>query len=188
MSKPLRLFGVCVLAVFLVAGAIVYFTAGNRNHYTMPLTNRAAISDVLGYYFAMQRQLANGNAESALHARKELESAVEALESVAVPANTARRLEWDEVKSTLSGVPKYTYAPDLFGLRADFARLSDRLIWVVTKVGHAHYVPIRLVHCSMAFNNTGGDWLQDSEKIRNPYFGKEMLECGEVRVTFPPGR
>jgi uncharacterized protein YdbL (DUF1318 family) len=35
--------------------------------------------------------------------------------------------------------------------------------------------------CPMAFNNTGANWLSNSDEIRNPYFGAKMLECGEVR-------
>jgi Cu(I)/Ag(I) efflux system membrane fusion protein len=38
-------------------------------------------------------------------------------------------------------------------------------------------------HCPMAFENTGGDWLSDSEKILNPYFGDMMLHCGRVTET-----
>ena len=40
---------------------------------------------------------------------------------------------------------------------------------------------IYLLHCPMAFNNTGADWLINATEIKNPYFGKDMLTCGEVR-------
>jgi Cu(I)/Ag(I) efflux system membrane fusion protein len=35
-------------------------------------------------------------------------------------------------------------------------------------------------HCPMADNNKGADWLSTETEIRNPYFGKSMLTCGEV--------
>jgi hypothetical protein len=35
-------------------------------------------------------------------------------------------------------------------------------------------------HCPMAFNEKGAYWLSDDSDIKNPYFGKKMLECGEV--------
>lgn len=35
-------------------------------------------------------------------------------------------------------------------------------------------------HCPMAFDGKGASWLSDEVTIRNPYFGDEMLECGEV--------
>ena len=36
-------------------------------------------------------------------------------------------------------------------------------------------------YCPMANNNDGGYWLSDNKTIRNPYYGDEMLECGEVK-------
>jgi Cu(I)/Ag(I) efflux system membrane fusion protein len=35
-------------------------------------------------------------------------------------------------------------------------------------------------YCPMAFNDKGAYWLSDVSDIKNPYFGKKMLECGEV--------
>ncbi len=34
--------------------------------------------------------------------------------------------------------------------------------------------------CPMAFNEKGAYWLSSESEILNPYFGKKMLECGEV--------
>ncbi len=35
-------------------------------------------------------------------------------------------------------------------------------------------------YCPMAFNDRGAYWLSREENVKNPYFGKKMLECGEV--------
>ena len=35
-------------------------------------------------------------------------------------------------------------------------------------------------YCPMAFNDKGAYWLSPESDIKNPYFGKKMLECGEV--------
>jgi Cu(I)/Ag(I) efflux system membrane fusion protein len=37
--------------------------------------------------------------------------------------------------------------------------------------------------CPMAFDNQGAYWISETEEIRNPYFGDEMLSCGETRET-----
>ncbi|MDO9184782.1 MAG: DUF3347 domain-containing protein [Bacteroidia bacterium] len=37
--------------------------------------------------------------------------------------------------------------------------------------------------CPMANNNNGGHWISEIEEIKNPYFGDEMLNCGEVKET-----
>ena len=36
-------------------------------------------------------------------------------------------------------------------------------------------------YCPMAFNDKGAFWLSEEREIKNPYFGKKMLECGEVK-------
>ena len=33
-------------------------------------------------------------------------------------------------------------------------------------------------HCPMAFNGKGSDWLQNTDKLENPYLGQSMLKCG----------
>jgi Cu(I)/Ag(I) efflux system membrane fusion protein len=43
-------------------------------------------------------------------------------------------------------------------------------------------------YCPMAFDNKGAYWLSESEEIRNPYFGKSMLTCGEVTTTYLKGQ
>lgn len=35
-------------------------------------------------------------------------------------------------------------------------------------------------YCPMAFNDKGAYWISSEAEIKNPYFGKKMLECGEV--------
>ena len=38
-------------------------------------------------------------------------------------------------------------------------------------------------YCPMAFDSKGAYWLSNADSIRNPYFGKKMLTCGETKET-----
>jgi Cu(I)/Ag(I) efflux system membrane fusion protein len=38
-------------------------------------------------------------------------------------------------------------------------------------------------YCPMAFDDKGAYWLSSQSAIRNPYFGKEMLTCGNTKDT-----
>ena len=38
--------------------------------------------------------------------------------------------------------------------------------------------------CPMAFDWKGASWLQKGTKINNPYFGSQMLRCGEIKQTY----
>jgi hypothetical protein len=56
--------------------------------------------------------------------------------------------------------------------RAAFEKLSDKAKQLVT--GQSGYY---VVNCPMLKK----DWVQTSEKIANPYGGKEMVTCGEIK-------
>lgn len=64
--------------------------------------------------------------------------------------------------------------------RRAFSKLSDNLYKSIKAFGldgtTAYYE-----FCPMAFNDEGAYWLSEQEKIRNPYFGDEMLTCGVVK-------
>ena len=40
-----------------------------------------------------------------------------------------------------------------------------------------------VVHCPMAAGGKGADWLSSTATVVNPYFGDEMLNCGDVTDT-----
>lgn len=67
--------------------------------------------------------------------------------------------------------------------RISFKDVSQGLL-VVLKTVDLHGMTIYLQYCPMAFNDTGAKWLSMDKKIRNPYFGKKMLESGEIVYTF----
>jgi Cu(I)/Ag(I) efflux system membrane fusion protein len=87
------------------------------------------------------------------------------------------------LRSLEDAVARMEKAGDIKALRAEFAPLSDALIAAVKQFGadRALYV----IHCPMAFNNRGADWLQQEKEVRNPYFGSAMLTCGETTETLP---
>jgi len=41
--------------------------------------------------------------------------------------------------------------------------------------------PVYKLFCPMFNDNKGTFWLSDSREVKNPYYGKEMLSCGEVQ-------
>ncbi|WP_052444467.1 DUF3347 domain-containing protein [Flammeovirga sp. OC4] len=70
---------------------------------------------------------------------------------------------------------------DLAAQRKSFETVTAYFLEVAKK-GEAG-MDIYLVHCPMAFNNTGANWLSATNEVVNPYFGDEMLHCGRVMET-----
>jgi membrane fusion protein, copper/silver efflux system len=61
-----------------------------------------------------------------------------------------------------------------------FAQLSNAMIVALKAEPSALEGSVIRMHCPMAANNRGADWLQPTDELRNPYFGSSMLTCGEV--------
>ncbi len=67
--------------------------------------------------------------------------------------------------------------------RISFAVFNDALYQSVKSLG-LHHGTVFYQYCPMANGDKGAFWLSEVEEINNPYFGEEMLRCGETRETF----
>ena len=76
------------------------------------------------------------------------------------------------LKDIESSAAPLAKAKDVKAVRNLFKELSSTMVrWVL----EAKPEGTRILSCEMA----KAKWVQKGEKIRNPYYGKEMLECGE---------
>jgi len=64
--------------------------------------------------------------------------------------------------------------------RASFDELSVALIRSIEAYGITED-KLYIQYCPMVDNNKGAYWLSAQSQIRNPYFGDQMLTCGEVK-------
>ncbi|MDA0349920.1 MAG: DUF3347 domain-containing protein [Verrucomicrobia bacterium] len=71
-------------------------------------------------------------------------------------------------------------AADISSARTAFLTLSEDLSEMIEHVGTTKTQNIYKMSCPMAFDGKGGAWLQNNEKLVNPYFGAMMLHCGTV--------
>jgi len=83
-----------------------------------------------------------------------------------------------ELDKTISEIIK---AKDIISQRIFFADLSNYLFNTIKEFGIDQVTYYQF--CPMASNNKGAYWLSETDIIRNPYFGEEMLECGETKET-----
>lgn len=72
---------------------------------------------------------------------------------------------------------------DIKAMRESFASLSGLLYTVYKEAGlEQQGLKAYRAFCPMAFDDKGAYWLQDNDKlVNNPYFGHEMLRCGEFK-------
>jgi len=97
-------------------------------------------------------------------------------------ANVALTFEvdpaWDdEVNEVVREMKTVAEAQDIAEARSHFLTLTKRLIPLLhPRADQTLYI----MHCPMAFDDAGADWIQVNENILNPYFGASMLRCGEI--------
>jgi hypothetical protein len=68
-------------------------------------------------------------------------------------------------------------AADLKAAREAFAALTTAVLAAGKAEGWKDVEGVRLAFCPMVDRS----WLQKDDKIRNPYYGSQMLTCGEFR-------
>lgn len=150
-------------------------TAGHQ-HEAMPAdtavtTTIASLKDaklngLYAAYLDLKSALVKGDSAAASAAAKAIESA-------------GRELNNTELQQTATKLVSVTALKEQ---RVLFGDLSALLIAMVKQSGLSSG-KIYVEYCPMAFDNKGASWLSNEEAIRNPYFGDEMLTCGEVTET-----
>jgi hypothetical protein len=121
--------------------------------------------EVLKQYFRLKDALVASNASNAQKAAINLNTALKAS-----PAFAKSVLISDSIAKT----------SDLAKQRSTFTNLSNELIAQFLKptlLKGSFY----LQFCPMANEGNGGYWLAAEPEVRNPYYGDEMLTCGEVK-------
>ena len=134
---------------------------------------------VVEKYLSLQGALAGDDMGLAVTAAK---SAIETLSQVQMsPLNEKPHKVWMDRSAKMSkALDTIQKAAKIDAARKAFEILSNELIAVVVQFGIPETQQLFRIHCPMAFDNKGADWLQADNEIRNPYFGALMLKCGEV--------
>jgi hypothetical protein len=110
--------------------------------------------------------------QSALAADK-----VDTVKADAVEIVKAAEALGDKGQPIAAAATQLESAPDLAASRKAFGQLSDAL-FAYAKATSASMPPgVKTAYCPMVNKS----WLQKGDKIRNPYYGSEMLECGSFR-------
>lgn len=141
---------------------------------------RVQLAKVFDRYFAMQQALADDKSASAAGAAKET---LDALKDVDMGLLTGEDHDkWMQALTQAQTIlTKAAQTEEIKSQRENFYLLSQHLTELARRFGAASEGPFYLLHCPMAFDNSGADWLQPDDQTHNPYFGEQMLQCGGVK-------
>lgn len=144
---------------------------------------RAALVPVYESYLATAEALADDDLAAARKAVNKIPDLVAAADAESLYADARQR--WQQTTDRLLFAAYETIdASDRVTIRRQFSHLSRAFIALVQAFGNPLPEPVVQIHCPMAFNNQGADWLQRAAEVRNPYFGHQMLRCGQVQARF----
>ena len=141
---------------------------------------------VLQDYMEMKNSLVNDDSAQTRIAVKRMAADLDQVD-VKLIGERARASWKGDLEKLTAALQRMESKEDIEELRTDFSNLSDVLSKAVEKYGWntANENTIYLEFCPMANQDKGGYWLSFDDQIRNPYFGEQMLMCGEVVRSFP---
>ena len=135
---------------------------------------------VLNSYITLKDALVKTDGASASVLAKDLLTSIESVNMNELDAST--HAQWMKVVSELKEDAKHiNKTKEISHQRDHFITLSKNLYSVikVSKVG----TPVFYQFCPMANKGKGANWLSLENKIKNPYYGNQMLTCGKVVET-----
>lgn len=138
-----------------------------------------AINDVVSSYLQLKNALANDNSQDAATASNALSENLKKVDASALPAGEKK--VYDDMADDMKEHAEHIggNADKIAHQREHFESLSNDLYDLVktVKPSQALYKDF----CPMYNNNKGAIWLSETKEIKNPYLGKKMSTCGEVK-------
>jgi len=130
----------------------------------------AQISKLYQNYIAIKSALASDDADKTSKAATEFIKTASAVDYKIISEGNLTTLKKE---ATL-----ISDARNIAAQRETFFNLSDHMI-ALTKEFKLSEKPVYIQYCPMA----DGSWLSSEKQIANPYYGKSMLTCGNVKST-----
>ncbi|WP_413668083.1 DUF3347 domain-containing protein [Mucilaginibacter sp. Mucisp86] len=130
---------------------------------------------VLTAYYGVKNALISGDAATTNTRAKEFQSAVNA-----VPADQMTEAQKDKLLFDARHIGE---SDNIAHQREHFASLSENL-YTLVKNGKFNSAPVYRDYCPMKKSY----WLSESLAIKNPYYGNQMLTCGEMKETLPAAK
>lgn len=141
----------------------------------------AKFSNFLNNYYHLKDAFVLSNNEMAVTSANLLVKSADSLDLKEVNADSSIVEMVKGYVQTVSAESKaLSQEKDIEAKRKSFQMISDAMYDLVRTV---HFDKEVVYHqfCPMAFNDAGAYWLSSTADIKNPYYGKKMLTCGEVK-------
>jgi Cu(I)/Ag(I) efflux system membrane fusion protein len=143
------------------------------------------LGNVVTQYIQLKNALVDDNANLAQKTAKNVKKSLDDVDMLLLKGD-AHNLWMKSLKPLKEAVTKIQNSQEIGIQREAFLVLGKNLSEAIKTLGveTENKQPLYLEFCPMADSNKGGFWLSYEEEIKNPFFGKAMLTCGEVKATY----
>lgn len=138
-----------------------------------------SIDKVVSGYLEVKNALTNDNGYDAAAAANKISTAIKNVDESAFTAD--QKKVYEDVKEDIREHAEHisSNGSNIVHQREHFDLLSQDIIDLVKATGSSQN--LYRDFCPMYNNKKGASWLSENKEIRNPYYGKEMPKCGEVK-------
>lgn len=139
----------------------------------------ASANQVITAYLHIKNALASDNGKDAASGGKELVAALAKIDTGSATDGQKKvyREGGDEMRSHGKHINENSDKID--HQRDHFSMLSDYMIDWVKEYGASQ--TLYKNYCPMFNDGKGAAWVSELKEIKNPYYGREMLSCGELK-------
>lgn len=152
----------------------------NANMTVVEATKSSAnLDDLTSNYMQLTSALADDNGEKAASASKDMAQSLAKIDQSNFAAE--QKKEYADIAAELKEHAEHIAenAGNIEHQREHLDLLSADFYDLVKGFGASK--PVYKVFCPMYNESKGAFWLSSSKEVKNPYYGKEMLTCGEVQ-------
>ena len=132
-------------------------------------------------YTLLKDALVADNAGKAQSSAKEIGKSLDGVDMKLLENDKAHNHWMTLQKEIRASANAIAIATEIAEQRSHFKHLSAHMISTIQLFGINQTVFSN--YCPMADSNNGAYWVSLEKEIRNPYYGEEMLTCGEITAT-----
>ena len=150
--------------IYLFLLSTLVFSCNRNNSSDSSAETSSDYPAVISSYLALKDDLVRSDADAAS------QSAADLLKSAETAGLSGESLDL---------IRQISQEKDLEEIRKSFDPLSD-IIYDWAKESDLGGLTLYWQYCPMAMNDQGANWLSAESEIMNPYFGDQMLHCGNI--------
>ena len=138
-----------------------------------------AMKEMVAQYLKMKNALANDNGKNAASAGKAFVESMDKMDKNSLTGD--KKKKWDDVSDDAKEHGEHIgkNGDNIKHQREHFDMLSTDMYEMVKTFGAGQI--LYKDFCPMYNEGIGAFWLSESKEIKNPYLGKKMPTCGEIK-------